>query len=72
MVIDIDTRKMKFKKDDILIFGDNKFTTISKKDLLKPLYDEIKKDKKRITDLEITNKQLKDDVRELKILEAGL
>ena len=42
MNIDIDTRKMDFKKDDILIFDGKKFSKISKKDLLKPLYDEIK------------------------------
>lgn len=42
MDINIDTRKMKFKKDDILIYDGDRFTVISKKDLLAPLYKEIK------------------------------
>lgn len=42
MLIDIDTRKMDFKKDDMLIFDGEKMIIISKNDLLKDLRNEIK------------------------------
>ena len=50
--MDFDTKKLDLKKDDILMCNGKLITTISKIELLKPLYDEIKKDKKRISDLE--------------------
>ena len=46
MNIDIDTRKMDFKKDDLLIYDGKQFKKISKKELLKPLNDEIENIKK--------------------------
>ena len=70
--MDFDTKKLDLKKDDILMCNGKLITTISKIELLKPLYDEIKKDKKRISDLEIDNAQLLKDVRLLLNLEAGL
>ena len=54
MDINIDTRKMKFKKGDILIYDENRFTIISKDELLAPLYKEITKLRK---DLEIECKK---------------
>jgi len=46
MNIDIDTRKLNFKKDYILIFNGKQWANINKKYLLKPLYDEIEQMKK--------------------------
>ena len=71
MLVDIDTRKLSLKKGDILICNDKEITTISKVELLGPLWTEIKKDKKRITDLEILTKDLNREVKDL-IKEATL
>jgi hypothetical protein len=71
MLVDIDTRKLSLKKGDILICNGKEVTTISKVNLLEPLWTEIKKDKKRITDLEILTKDLNREVKDL-IKEATL
>ena len=65
MIIEIDTRKMKFKEDDMLIYGsDKKFTIINKKDLLAPLYKKIDKLQK---DMEIKDKELAIKFEEFKV-----
>lgn len=42
MIVDLDTRKMVFKKDDLMISNGKKLIVISKAEFLKPVYAEIK------------------------------
>ena len=72
MIMDFDTRKLKLKKDELLMSNGKKVSAISKEDLLKELYQLCKDLDQRVKNLEIDNKSLKDDVNEIKILEAGL
>ena len=72
MLIDINTKDLKLKEGELLIFDGRLITAISKQELLKPLYTEIKNDKKRITDLEIKMQKVLKDVYDLKTLEATL
>ena len=72
MLIDINTKDLLLKKDDLMIYDGKLLVAISKDELLKSIVEEMKKDKKRISDLERDILHALRDIKELKILEASL